>query len=541
MSDLLKTRKSFVQFAKRQVSVNAESENSTDDMLKPSNPKNAPPVMLRKKASFAQSGGPTLQKRGSFGAIEDLVQCPLCLEKLNTPKMLPCQHTFCLNCLYTLISENVLKCPGCQQSYNVNSPNFLENLPSNLYIDNLLKLLISPSSGPTVDRSVSLFAKPEPDTQTQKRCCKCQSGISLFSDHCCEHCKQIFCGVCWPAHITELKSQIGTLIHQLKSGYERLNHRLDGFKDHNEWLVNQINSTAEKKIDDIVSKKEMLLAQAEELLQNGEDSAKSLQNQLQSMESNVTKYVSKDFDTVTNDNEKVTAFMNFHRTTVNILNEVAHWGEDKFSFDQDNFCIEEDSLVATEAETDEPIAVEVKGIQNPLESPDSMTLYYRSRSFAPRMIWKKCPRPAGVGIAPWSDHLYICGTDSHHVIVLDRLKGKIIERISGPKILCPQSIAFSQLREEIYISDKWNHCVHVTSRSGAYLRTIGSKGSKEGFLRTPEGISLEPNENFLYVCDTGNDRVQCCWSGLDICDSKSMVSYQSFANLYNFNVETVPH
>lgn len=68
------------------------------------------------------------------------------------------------------------------------------------------------------------------------------------------------------------------------------------------------------------------------------------------------------------------------------------------------------------------------------------------------MIWKKCPRPAGVGIAPWSDHLYICGTDSHHVIVVDKYKGKIIERLSDSKMLYPQGIAFSQLREEIYVS-----------------------------------------------------------------------------------------
>lgn len=89
-------------------------------------------------------------------------------------------------------SDNLLKCPGCQQSYHVNSPNFLENLPSNLYIDNLLKLLISsPTSVQPLERTVSLFAKPEPETIAQKRCCKCQSGISLFSDHCCEHCKQV--------------------------------------------------------------------------------------------------------------------------------------------------------------------------------------------------------------------------------------------------------------------------------------------------------------------------------------------------------------
>lgn len=69
--------------------------------------------------------------------------------------------------------------------------------------------------------------------------------------------------------------------------------------------------------------------------------------------------------------------MNFHRTTVHLLNEIAHWGEIKFSFDQENFCIEQDLQVGAESEADEPISVEVKGINNPLENTDSMTLYYR--------------------------------------------------------------------------------------------------------------------------------------------------------------------
>lgn len=42
-------------------------------------------------------------RRGSLNPLEDLVQCALCMDKLTDPKMLPCQHTFCLNCLQTLV------------------------------------------------------------------------------------------------------------------------------------------------------------------------------------------------------------------------------------------------------------------------------------------------------------------------------------------------------------------------------------------------------------------------------------------------------
>ena len=31
--------------------------------------------------------------------LDDILQCPICLEILHDPKVLDCQHTFCSNCL----------------------------------------------------------------------------------------------------------------------------------------------------------------------------------------------------------------------------------------------------------------------------------------------------------------------------------------------------------------------------------------------------------------------------------------------------------
>lgn len=35
----------------------------------------------------------------SAAKIDDLLQCPICLEIYFDPKVLDCQHTFCANCL----------------------------------------------------------------------------------------------------------------------------------------------------------------------------------------------------------------------------------------------------------------------------------------------------------------------------------------------------------------------------------------------------------------------------------------------------------
>jgi tripartite motif-containing protein 2/3 len=70
----------------------------------------------------------------------------------------------------------------------------------------------------------------------------------------------------------------------------------------------------------------------------------------------------------------------------------------------------------------------------------------------------------------------------------------------------PQGLAFSKTNSEIYVSDKWKHCIHVFSKNGDYLREMLSKGTGNGKVRSPDGIAMGPNEE-LVICDTGNDRI----------------------------------
>jgi hypothetical protein len=54
----------------------------------------------------------------------------------------------------------------------------------------------------------------------------------------------------------------------------------------------------------------------------------------------------------------------------------------------------------------------------------------------------------------------------------------------------------------------------VFSAEGTYLRQLGKKGHAEGHFQSPEGITSGPgphekdDQTLLYICDTGNDRVQ---------------------------------
>ena len=55
-----------------------------------------------------------------FSSLGDLVECALCLEGYKTPRVLPCQHCFCEDCLKQHIRKNsnqggTFECPSCRQ------------------------------------------------------------------------------------------------------------------------------------------------------------------------------------------------------------------------------------------------------------------------------------------------------------------------------------------------------------------------------------------------------------------------------------------
>ena len=75
--------------------------------------------------------------------IEKLVECAICFNTIETPKMLPCQHTFCLNpCLKSMVDvpKAKIKCAICRREVKLPGDG-LQNLPSNILLSNLIETL----------------------------------------------------------------------------------------------------------------------------------------------------------------------------------------------------------------------------------------------------------------------------------------------------------------------------------------------------------------------------------------------------------------
>ena len=51
--------------------------------------------------------------------MSELTECPVCFEEFTEPKLLPCNHTFCLGCLGNIMKEDLITCPMCNTQHPV--------------------------------------------------------------------------------------------------------------------------------------------------------------------------------------------------------------------------------------------------------------------------------------------------------------------------------------------------------------------------------------------------------------------------------------
>ncbi|KAJ8948102.1 hypothetical protein NQ318_008455 [Aromia moschata] len=407
--------------------------------------------------------------------------------------MLVCQHTFCLKCLNTLLvaknltfkhepsSSDKMKmavsseiksfnCPLCQQEIALEKGiDSLENLPKNLYIDSLLKLLSGSQS-------------PSSPKNKDYRCVKCET-VSQQQQHVCQHCMQVFCEICWNGHISELDSNLSLLVKQINESESRLRYKADNFNNRCDKLNDTIKETVEQKIQNIHKMEKRAFDEVTSLKEQGTVRYENINARILELKDKIQYNINEG-----RNGNKITMYMNLHRETAKLLNEIYHYAEARIIFDPETFCLDQDTEGIYNEIEDNNGSAKTADVENPFESVSAMVKHYKARSFVPKLLWTKCPRPGGIGIPPWDDSkIYIAATDSHNVIILDRAKFKLVGRINNPEMICPTGLAFSKARKEIFV--------------GEYLQSLWSHK-----LRSPEGIAMGPNGE-LIICDTGNDRV----------------------------------
>ncbi|CAF1459761.1 unnamed protein product [Adineta ricciae] len=125
--------------------------------------------------------------------LQELLQCPVCLTPYTEPRLLPCGHTYCQECLNRLMQDDndVVTCPECRKQHIVPDDGVF---PPNFVVRNLLEEH-GISAGSRTLTSANL-ALNNGVTATAK-CTTCEKFAPL---RLCRHCNFMVCEKCLRAH-----------------------------------------------------------------------------------------------------------------------------------------------------------------------------------------------------------------------------------------------------------------------------------------------------------------------------------------------------
>ncbi|XP_045216841.2 uncharacterized protein LOC123566629 [Mercenaria mercenaria] len=69
--------------------------------------------------------------------VERTIECSICMDRFDTPRLLPCHHTFCQSCLNRLLNRSTVQCPQCREIHRIPNGD-VSSIPKNRTIEQLL-------------------------------------------------------------------------------------------------------------------------------------------------------------------------------------------------------------------------------------------------------------------------------------------------------------------------------------------------------------------------------------------------------------------
>ncbi|CAH1239794.1 TRIM2 [Branchiostoma lanceolatum] len=145
------------------------------------------------EASFIQEGGEGESPSLDRSLQMNMFDCSICLQMFTRPKVLPCGHTFCKDCLVTYVKGGwSCKCPTCKRPAYLNGKKGsegVESLTDNISLGNLrddfASLTIINKQGREVEHHVQL---------TNQQVCVKHYGMEV--KFYCPSCEEVICGEC---------------------------------------------------------------------------------------------------------------------------------------------------------------------------------------------------------------------------------------------------------------------------------------------------------------------------------------------------------
>ncbi|XP_066997579.1 RING finger protein nhl-1 isoform X3 [Anabrus simplex] len=171
--------------------------------------------------------------------FEQLLTCAICLDRYRNPKLLPCQHSFCMEpCMDGLVDyvRRQVKCPECRAEHRIPYQG-VQGFPTNVTLQRFLELHIEITG-----------ELPDPTSgQIMERCnvCSEKSYCSV-----CVHCDKKICSDCKGAHMDILRREIARINNQIRRSLHRLQDSVALIEKNSCSLQQNCNSVSEE-VDEI--------------------------------------------------------------------------------------------------------------------------------------------------------------------------------------------------------------------------------------------------------------------------------------------------
>ena len=484
--------------------------------------------------------------------LHDEVSCSVCMCTFTDPKQLPCLHSFCLHCLNgiqrTSGVHGKITCPECRRQFQIPGSGNPSELPTNFRINSLLDVLAIKECS-TANVKCGNCNKRSAQTLYCFQCCsfwceECILGHNIirtnkehktlalkhFQDQdfeavlkrpaiCqkkhhekeelkffCKDCKVAICNTCAvtlheghgkmplqeaaDAHKIQINSAITSLKDKMvekRKEVEQFNQKSMEVQAQVAYVKSQVQTNVDQMIAIIEARKQDVFNaveyQAKKSLQSLSQKKGEVENQVKIIESAIEQAESlmkRNFST---------EILGFSETFDAILQEQGTQGNrdtefiPRFSFTKSEKLI--NVLNSEGIGNVKTVFSETKLQQSEAEGKESSKVTDGNKG-------------ANVRDSPLEAQVQ---TKRYIPVLSFGQKGKSVGMLNGP-----WGVAVND-RDEIAVTELWNHRVSVFSSDGTHLRSFGRKGKNNGEFQFPAGIAFDSHGNTVVV-DSNNHRVQ---------------------------------
>merc|ERR1712066_915877 len=214
------------------------------------------PPLCRREEGQVGAGTCTCSRMEQF---DQLLTCCICLDRYRTPKLLPCQHSYCLDpCMEGLVDyvKKQVKCPECRAEHRI-PYNGIQGFPTNYTLTRFLELH-SEITGELPDLNADAV---------MSRCAVCSEKAYVNP---CAHCDKKVCDTCKEAHCDILKREISRVNNQIKRGMNRIEDALAQVERNQQQLKTNADTVC-GEIDEIQRRLTLALKERTDYLKSSVD------------------------------------------------------------------------------------------------------------------------------------------------------------------------------------------------------------------------------------------------------------------------------